>query len=262
MQSFSWRLALLSLFAVAGCRAEFQLKKYTTNEALYQASLRQFERGKWDDAAAGFEKLTLELAPRDTLAARSFWYLGLSRQQQRDFLRAAQAFNRIFESFPDDSLSEHALFQEGRSYQSLWTRVDRDASYGDAALSTFTSLGTYYPNSKLKDSADAQIRALEAMFAEKNYRTGLYYFRDKAYDSGILYFRQVLENWPNAPRAREASLRLIETYQILGYKEEIGEICSNIRTKYPNDAEVAKACPAPAAAAARPPTAGDTVTVR
>jgi outer membrane protein assembly factor BamD len=262
MQSFSWRLALLSLIVVAGCRADFQLKKYNTNEALYEASLRQFERGKWDDAAAGFEKLTLELAPRDTLAARSFWYLGLSRQRQRDFLRAAQAFNRIFESFPDDSLSEHALFQEGRSYQSLWTRVDRDASYGDAALSTFTSLGTYYPTSKLKDSAAAEIAKLQAMFAEKNYRTGLYYFRDKAYDSGVLYFRQVLENWPDAPRARDASLRLIETYQILGYKEEIGEICANLRTKYPNDVEVAKACPAPAAAAARPPTAGDTVTVR
>ena len=132
MHRFSWKLAVFGLIAVAACHPEFQLKKFTTNEALYQASFRQFERGKWDDAAAGFEKLTLDLAPRDTLAARSFWYLGLTRQHQHDYQLAAQAFNRIFESFPDDSLMDHALFEEGRSYQSMWTRPDRDATYGDA----------------------------------------------------------------------------------------------------------------------------------
>lgn len=244
---------------VAGCHPEFQLKKFTTNEELYRASLRQFDRGKWDDAVAGFEKLTLELAPRDTLAARSFWYLGVSRQRQRDWVRAAQAFQRIFESYPDDSLAERALFEQGKSYQSLWTRPDRDASYGDAALATYSSIGTYYPNSRYKDSVAIQVAQLNARFAEKNYDVGMYYFRDKAWDSGILYFRMVLENWPDAPKARDAALRLIDTYKVLSYKEEMAEVCALIVPKYPNDADVAKACPLPPAAAAKPPTAGDTI---
>lgn len=241
---------------VAGCRPEFQLKKFTSNEELYKAALRQFERGKWDDAVAGFEKLTLELAPRDTLAARSFWYLGIARQNQRDYLRAAQAFQRIFESYPDDSLAERALFQEGRSYQALWTRPDRDATYGDLALSTFSSIGQYYPASTYKDSVAAAVASLEALFAQKNYDIGMYYLRDKAYDSANLSFRTVLESWPNAPRARDAALRLIESYKVLGYKEESAEICTQIRTKYPNDAVVAKACPLPPVTDAKPPTAG------
>jgi outer membrane assembly lipoprotein YfiO len=256
MHRLSWRLAVLGLMVVAACRPEFQLKKYTTNQALYQAALRQFERGKWDDAAAGFEKLTLELAPRDTLAAKSFWYLGLSRQKQRDFLQAAQAFNRIFESFPDDSLAERAVFEEARSYQQLWTRPDRDPSYGDAALATYSSLVTYYPNSRLKDSAAAEVAALQAKFAEKTYDNGMYYFKDKAWDSGILYFRLVVESWPDTPRAKDAALRLIDTYKVLGYKDEIVEICNAIRPKYATDVEVTKACPLPPAAAAKPPTAG------
>jgi outer membrane assembly lipoprotein YfiO len=262
MHRFSWRFAILALVLAAGCHGGFQLRNYPTNEALYRAALREFERGKWDNASAGFEKLTLELAPRDTLAARSFWYLGLSRQKQRDYLRAAQAFQRIFESYPDDSLAERALFQEGKSYQSLWTRPDRDASYGDAALSTYSSIATYYPDSKYKDSVAAQVKVLEAMFAEKNYDTGMYYFRDKAWDSGVLYFRLVVESWPDAPRARDAALRLIDTYKVLSYKEELNDVCATIRPKYPNDPEVAKACPIPPAAAAKPPTAGDTLAIR
>lgn len=263
MHRFPWRLAVLALaLAAVGCRTGFQLKNYQNNEALFQASLREFERGKWSNAAAGFEKLTLELAPRDTLAARSFWYLGMSRQRERDYLRAAQAFQRIFESFPDDSLAERALYQQGRSYQSLWTRSDRDASYGDAALATYASIGTYYPSSVFKDSVSTQVSRLQAMFAEKDYDTGMYYFRDKAWDSGVVYFRGVLESWPDAPRARDAGLRLIDTYRVLSYKEELNDVCNTIRPKYPNDAEVAKACPPPAAAAAKPPTPGDTITLR
>jgi hypothetical protein len=47
---------------------------------------------------------------------------------------------------------------------------------------------------------------------------------------------------------------------VLSYKEEMNEVCAVARAKYANDDEVTKACPAPAAAAAKPPTAGDTVT--
>ena len=257
MHRFPWRLAFLALaLAAVGCRPGFQLKNYQNNEALFQASLREFEKGKWDNAAAGFEKLTLELAPRDTLAARSFWYLGLTRQQQRDYLRAAQAFQRIFESYPDDSLAERSLYEQGRSYQAMWTRTDRDPSYGDAALATYTSIGTYYPDSKYKDSVAAQVKTLESMFAQKYYDTGLYYFRDKAWDSGVIYFRLVLESWPDAPRSRDAALRLIDTYKVLSYTQEMNEVCAAIRPKYPEDPEVVKACPPPAAAAAKPPTPG------
>ena len=104
--------------------------------------------------------------------------------------------------------------------------------------------------------------ALHALFAQKNYDIGMYYFRDKMFDSGVTYFRDVLEYWPNAPRAKDASLRLIDIYKLLGYKEEVNEICASLRAKYATDPEVAKACPMPAVAAAKPPTAGDTITAR
>jgi outer membrane protein assembly factor BamD (BamD/ComL family) len=90
----------------------------------------------------------------------------------------------------------------------------------------------------------------------------MYYFRDKAWDSGVLYFREVLTNWPNAPRARDAALRLIDTYNVLSYKEEKKDVCDAIRPRYPNDPEVAKACPPAPAADAKPPTTRDTIPLR
>jgi len=270
MRRLSWKLAVVGLVVLAGCRAEFQLKKFTTNESLYQASLRQFNRGKFDDAVAGFEKLSLELAPRDTLAARSFWYLGLSRQKQHDYQLAAQAFNRIFESFPDDSLMDDALFQEAKSYQSMWTRPDRDATYGDAALATYSSLTTYRPDSPLLPDARKEIVGLQNMFAIKNYENAMYYFRDKAYDSAILYLKEVLESWPDAPRAKDAGLRLVEAYRAIRYTEDASDACAALRTKYPSDAAVGRTCPPLPVSAdkpvigapAKPPTARDSTAAR
>ena len=64
MQRVSWRLAAtLSLVALAACRPEFELKKFTNNEALYTASLREFQRQHWDNAISGFEK-PLASSPR------------------------------------------------------------------------------------------------------------------------------------------------------------------------------------------------------
>jgi len=58
--------------ALAACRPEFELKKFTNNESLYSASLREYQRHHWDNAISGFEKLTTDLPARDSLLPRSY----------------------------------------------------------------------------------------------------------------------------------------------------------------------------------------------
>src|SRR5206468_10462727 len=103
MHRNSWRLAAaFSMVAAAACRPEFQLKKLTTNEALYAASLTEFQHHRWDNAVSGFEKLTTDLPARDTLLPRSYWYLASAHEHMSENLLAAQSFSRLVESFPDD----------------------------------------------------------------------------------------------------------------------------------------------------------------
>src|ERR1043166_3110282 len=126
-------VAGLLLFAAA-CHPGFQLTRYTTNEALYAASVAQFTHHRWDDAIAGFEKLSVNLSARDTLLPRSFWYLARSYQEQREHILAAQTFSRLFTSFPDDSLAAAAALRTAREYRALWPKPDLDPQYGGTAL--------------------------------------------------------------------------------------------------------------------------------
>jgi outer membrane protein assembly factor BamD len=227
---------------VAACKAEFVLKNYNTNEKLYQAGLREFNRHKWDNAIAAFEKLTLDLPARDSLLPRSYWYLATAHEKQGEHLLAAQSYSKLVESFPDDSLAPNAALEAARSYWHLWRKPSLDPTYGETALATYNTLIGLYPTSAVIPQAQKELAELQNWFATKNYETGVFYMRRKAYDSAIIYFKDILTRWPATPMARNASLRLVEAYKAIRYREDASDICTQLRKKYTNDSEVREVC--------------------
>jgi len=239
-----WRCtaAALLLVAAAACHPEFTPTKYKKHEDLYRAGLREFEKQKWDNAVAAFEKLTLELPARDTLLPRSYWYLATAHEKQGEHLLAAQSYSKLVESFPDDSLSDDAALAAARSYWKMWRKPSLDPTYGETSLATYNTLLGLYPTSPLIPVAQKELAELENWFAIKNYQAGLFYFRRKAFDSAILYFKDVLTRWPNSPTARDASLRLVEAYKSIRYREDASDLCTTLRKKYANDITVKQVC--------------------
>ena len=252
---FSWRsigAAMFAGFTALGCSQSFKVNRYTTNEDLFRAAVRKFNRRKWDNAIAGFEKLTLELPARDTLLPRSHYYLARAHGRKREHLLAAQSYTRLAESFPDDSLADDALLEAARSYQRLWRRPDLDAEYGQTALNTYRTFLALYETSPLKNQAEQGIRRLEEWFATKDYDTGMHYYRRKAYDSAIIYFKDVVDKYASTARKREAQLRLVDSYRAIRYREDANEVCTALRQQYPNDREVRETCGPGAATVAQP----------
>lgn len=240
-------LAALVLIALAACSKGFQVSRYQgRNEELYRVSLREFQRGNWDHAVAGFERLTLDLPARDTLLPRSFLYLGRGHARRKEWLLSAQTFNRLAETFPTDTLADDALWEAGRSYERLWRKPVLDPAYGSQAQTAFRTLVALYPESPLKAQAEAEVAKINQWMATKDYENGLHYLRRKAYDSAIIYFKDVIRNYPDTPRVRDAYLALVRAYRAIRYTEDANEACSALRTAYPSDAEVRATCAAPA----------------
>lgn len=254
---------LAALVAVPACRPAFSPAKFPSSEALYKASMERMKKKKWDDAVAGFEKLTLDLSSRDTLLPLAHWYLAQSHIGRDEFLLAAQEYSKLAETFAEDSLADNALFESGRSYSKMWRRPGLDPQYGQLAQVQYRLLITLYPDSPLKKDADAELKRLDEWFATKDYDTGDNYFRRKAYDSAIIYFRDVVKNYPNTDRARQAMIRMVQAYRspLMNYKEDAREVCATLHAVYPNDVPSKLACEglapkdsaaAPAAAPAKP----------
>jgi outer membrane protein assembly factor BamD len=257
----SSRRALVAtlLLLAAACHPEFEITKYPTNEALYRAATEEFARGRWDNAVAAYEKLTTDLPARDTLLPRAHWYLARAHQQKGEWVLAATSFSRLAESFPDDTLADDAALEAARSYRKLWRKPALDPTYGESALASYNTLLGLYPTSPLIPQARKELSELEEMFAQKNYLSGMYYFRRGGYDSGIIYFKDVISRYPASATARLAQLRLVDAYKKIRYREDAVEACAALRKSYPDDAEVRLTCadvaPPPSPVASNPASA-------
>lgn len=246
-----------AVLVLGACRQTFQASRFSSNAELFAASLHEFEEKNWENAHAGFERLTLELPPRDTLLPRAFWYLGRTQQERKEWLLAAQSFTRLFEGFAQDTLADRSMIEAARSYRKLWRKPTLDSEYGQTALTMYREFLLLYPQSSLVPEAQKAIAELEEWLARKAYETGMDYFRRKAFDSSIIYFRDVMRLYPSAPTSRRAGLRLAEAFRAIRYREDEAEICGILRTQYPEDREVRETCgPAPVPAPATPAAPG------
>ena len=245
---------LAMLLAVAACHPEFQVSKFSTNELLYRAATAEYQQRHWENAVTAFEKLTTDLPARDTLLPRSHWYLARAHQERREWVLAGASFNRLVESFPDDTLSDDAALEAARSYRKLWRKPTLDPTYGESAEATYNTMLGLFPTSPLIPEAKKELADLEEMFAQKNYLSGLYYLRRKAHDSAIIYFKDVVGKYPATPSARLAQLRLVDAYKAIRYKDDAADQCAELRRSFPDDAEVRNTCAGVAPAA---PTTAD-----
>lgn len=244
-------IVMLAGLAAAGCSQGFQTRKFPTSASLWTASMAEFNKKKWDNAVTGFERLTLDLSARDTLLPRAHYYLGQAYANRGDYLLSAQSFNRLAESFPDDTLADDALFAAGQSYGNLWKNPQLDPTYGDLSQTQFRLLVSLYPESPLRDKADKALLAIDEKKASKDYETGQHYVRRRAFDSALIYYKDVVRNFPATQKSRDAMLRMVEVYNRpeMNYKEEAKEMCTALEGAYPGDKDVAKLCPTATAAA-------------
>ncbi|MEI6741461.1 MAG: outer membrane protein assembly factor BamD, partial [Gemmatimonadaceae bacterium] len=170
-----WRVILLlgMAAALAGCARGFKPQDYASPEALFRASLMEFQAKHYENAQLGFERLTSDLSARDPLLAPAYYYLALSHEERAEYLLASQAFQHITDGFPDDTLAPTAMLGVGRSFQKLWHRPALDPENGQKAISLLRALLSSYPDAT-KEVADAKARIteLEEWFAQKDYDTG------------------------------------------------------------------------------------------
>ena len=246
MSKLKYFLLAVLLAAPLACKPPFDPKIYPSADKLYQAAMTEYNAHRYENAAKAFEKLTLDLPARDPRLPLSFYYLAQSQSRNGDELLAAATYNRLVDAFPQDSLVDDALFLSGKAYQHEWRRPQLDPTYGHSAVAAYESLLASYPNSPYSARAQKELKTLDEWFAEKDYDTGYLYLKRKAFDSAIIYFKDIIRLHPNAPKTRDAYLRLLEAYREIKYTEDARDLCDAMRKAYPGDREVREQCgPAP-----------------
>lgn len=241
----TWWILVLALAAMA-CRrggSRDLVEAIPAPEAELQRAMSLFRRGEFRRAQTIFQRLTFEFAPGQAALAQARYYLAETYFQTGDRAQAATEFRKIADEFPANEYAPLALLRAGDANLRLWRRAELDPTHGEIALATYQELAGRYPESEAAARARAHVRRLQNQFAEKLYKTGMFYLRRKAFDSAIIYFKDVIANFPDAQRAPDALLRLVDSYRAIGYAEELRETCAHLRRFYPQAGELDRRCP-------------------
>jgi len=216
-------------------------------DSLYRVAEGHFRLGRWSKAVETLDRALRIMDYADSRRARGSFILAEAQLAQGNHLEAVRQFRRVADEGASDSLAPDALLRAGDAYAQLWHRPELDPTYGESALTTYREVVERYPATPAAARAQKRIQLLQERFAEKEYRTGLFYLRYKAYDSAILTFRHVVASYPRARVVPEALSRLVQAYQTLDYVEDLRETCQYIRQFYPETVStVGRRCPAAA----------------
>jgi outer membrane protein assembly factor BamD len=215
----------------AGCH-RFNVRSYPEPADLFRASMHAFRTGHFDRSQIGFQKLTFDLSPRDTLNAVARFYLAESYFGQGDYVTAAREFRRVADEQPTFHLAPDALLRAADCYAALWTNPELDPTNGQTALATYQELQGRFPGTPAAVIAGARVRALNEAFATKELENALFYFQRGAYDSAILYFKDLIASYPSSSRVPEAYVYLVRSYKAIGWKDEQAAFCEQLQQYY------------------------------
>ena len=118
---------------------------------VYQAAYRDYQRGNWDLALAGFRDF-LTRYPESELAPNAEYWIGESLYSQKKYSEAIDQFNRVVDKYPKSDKAPGALLKKGYGYLAMNDRP--------RAIVQFQYVVHEYPNSRESALAKDRLKQL------------------------------------------------------------------------------------------------------
>ena len=236
--------ALLSAAALTGCGI-FATPAPLTVDSAYAQGIAAFEAGRFGRAAELLGQF-VTAAGADPRLKPALMALARSHVERREYVTAASEYLRVATQYPTEPEAVQARFGLCDTYRRLSPRPQLDPEYTIAAITYCESYASLYPGTPEAQQATQWVTELRVKLATKSYLNGFFYFRRGLYDAALVYFNEVLRLYPETPVAPTALLRLVESYDRMGYAEEEAAARARLLRDYPQSPEALSLATPPA----------------
>jgi outer membrane assembly lipoprotein YfiO len=227
--------AMLAAPALSGC-AVFKTAQPLTPETAYQRGMEAYRAKRWGRAATLLQTW-VDASAGDSRLPEVLYALGRSRMETHEYLLASSTMLRIVTDYPTNELQRDARFRVCEAYYHLSPRSQLDQENTRTALLYCSSYAEYYPQTPQADTAKTWVTGMREKLARKEYDAGAWYARRGFLDAAVIYFQRAIDEYPDTPVAPAALLRLAQTYDELGYREEAEEARARLRRDFPQSPE-------------------------
>lgn len=146
---------------------------------------------------------------------------------------AILSLDRFIELHPGHPNVDYAYYLKALCFYEQMTDVRRDQAMTEEALNAFDSLISRFPDSKYTREAILKRDLAIDHLAGKEMDVGRYYQKKEQYNAAITRFTNVVKQYQTTTHVPEAMHRLVETYTILGLKDEATQVAAVLGHNYP-----------------------------
>jgi outer membrane protein assembly factor BamD len=211
-----------------------------TAEIYYQEGETFFERGRYEEAIASWEKArdsyqSAELTTRAELKiAETYFHKG-------QYEEAVVAYEEFLRQHPDHPETATTLFNLGTSYFKQILSPDRDQTMTRQALSTFERLLRQFPDDPRGTEAEERVSRLRDHLAAHELYVGRFYVRTKKAKAAIARLTGLLEQYPEHSGRDESHFLLGQAYLLQGDRSLAADQFSNLSRQFPDSRFATKA---------------------
>ena len=147
--------------------------------------------------------------PYSEVAPQAQLKIGATREKQKDFVLAAEAYELAADRYHDrPKIASEALYREGLAYQKQAQKAEYDQTTAAQAISTFNDFLTLYPTDSRVPEAQKIIGSLKTEQARGFFMVAKFYERAHRWRGAVIYYNEAQLRDPSSVYATEAKQRI------------------------------------------------------
>lgn len=190
-------ILLLAFFALSACKtAQDMAMKSADKDFILKVANEKFEKKKWTDALALYERLSNLVAGTDD-APNVVYNSAYANYYDKNYKLAGHQFKNFAVTFPQDKRAEDASYMSALCYYEGSMDYNLDQTNTELAINELQSFLNAFPNSEKSKNINELIDELTYKLEFKAYENAKQYYKMADYKAANVSFENVLEDFPS-----------------------------------------------------------------
>ena len=190
-------ILLFAFFALSACKtAQDMAMKSADKDFILKVANEKFEKKKWTDALALYERLSNLVAGTDD-APNVVYNSAYANYYDKNYKLAGHQFKNFAVTFPQDKRAEDASYMSALCYYEGSMDYNLDQTNTELAINELQSFLNAFPNSEKSKNINELIDELTYKLEFKAYENAKQYYKMTDYKAANVSFENVLEDFPS-----------------------------------------------------------------
>ena len=186
-----------AFFALSACNRQQDLAlKSADKDYILKVANEKFEKKKWTDALALYERLSNLVAGTDD-APNVVYNSAYANYYDKNYKLAGHQFKNFSVTFPQDKRAEDAAYMSALCYYEGSMDYNLDQSSTELAINEMQNFLNNYPNSERSKNIDQLIDELTYKLEFKAYENAKQYYKMADYKAASTASENVLDDFPS-----------------------------------------------------------------